>query len=96
MDHVVNGTKKGGTNYKRGPNVDLLQRKIDLLRRSSALALFELDHVVSGAKKRGTNYKKGTKCGPFTEKNRATQEVEHLISSFWAGPRRKWDHQGRD
>ena len=35
LDHVVNGTKTGGTNYKRGPNVDLLQRKIDLLRRSS-------------------------------------------------------------
>ena len=35
LDHVVNGTKKGGTNYKRGPNVDVLQRKIDLLRRSS-------------------------------------------------------------
>ena len=37
--------------------------------------------------------KKGTKCGPFTEKNRPTQEVQHLISSFWAGPRRIWDHK---
>ena len=27
LDHVVNVTKKGGTNYKWGPNVDLLQRK---------------------------------------------------------------------
>ena len=35
--------------------------------------------------------KKGTTCGPFTEKNRPTQEVQHLISSFWAGPRRIWD-----
>ena len=37
--------------------------------------------------------KKGTKCGPFTEKNRPTQEVQHLISSFWAGPRRIWDQK---
>ena len=59
MDHVVNGTKKGGTNFKRGTNVGLLQRKIDLLRRSSALALSELDHVVNGTKKGGTNYKRG-------------------------------------
>ena len=35
--------------------------------------------------------KKGTKCGPFTAKNRPTQEVQHLISSFSAGPRRIWD-----
>ena len=40
LDHVVNGTKKGGTNYKRGPNVGLLEREIDQLRRSSTLALF--------------------------------------------------------
>ena len=37
--------------------------------------------------------KKGTKCGPFTEKNRPTQEVQHLISSFWAGPHRIWDQK---
>ena len=37
--------------------------------------------------------KKGTKCGPFTEKNRPTQEVQHLISSFWAGPRRIWEQK---
>ena len=37
--------------------------------------------------------KKGTKCGPFTEKNRPTQEVQHLISSFWAGPRRIRDQK---
>ena len=37
--------------------------------------------------------KKGTKCGPFTEKNRPTQEVQHLISSFCAGPRRIWDRK---
>ena len=42
----------------------------------------ELDHVVNGTKKGGTNYKKGTKCGPFTEKMRPTQEVQHLIRSF--------------
>ena len=36
---------------------------------------------------------KGTKCGPFTEKNRPTQEVQHLISFFWAGPRRIWDQK---
>ena len=27
------------------------------------------------------------------EKNRPTQEVQHLISSFWAGPRRIWDQK---
>ena len=37
--------------------------------------------------------KKGIKCRPFTEKNRPTQEVQHLISSFWAGPRRIWDQK---
>ena len=37
--------------------------------------------------------KKGTKCGTFTEKNRPTQEVQHLIISFWAGPRRIWDQK---
>ena len=37
--------------------------------------------------------KKGTKCGPFTEKNRPTQEVQHLTCSFWAGPRRIWDQK---
>ena len=37
--------------------------------------------------------KKGTKCGLFTEKNRPTQEVQHLISSFWAGLRRIWDQK---
>ena len=52
MDHVLNGANKGGINYKRGPNVDLLQGK-----------------------------------------NRPTQEVQHLISSFWAGPRRIWDQK---
>ena len=63
----------GGTNYKRGPNVDLLQRKVDLLRRSSTLALFELDHVLNGANIGWVNHKNGTKCGPFTEKSRPTQ-----------------------
>ena len=62
--------------------MDLLQRKVDLLRRSSTLALFELDHVLNGANKGGIDYKNGTKCGPFTEKSRPTQEVQHLISSF--------------
>ena len=87
------GPIKVGLIIKMGPNVDPLQRKVDLLRKSSTLALFELDHVVSGAKKRGTTYKKGTKCGPFPEKNRPTQEVQHLTSSFWAGPRRIWDQK---
>ena len=76
------GPIKVGLIIEMGPNVDLLQRKVDQLRRSSTLALFELDHVVSGTKKRGTNYKKGIKCGPFTEKIRPAQEVQHLISSF--------------
>ena len=76
------GPIKVGLIIKVGPNVDLLQRKVDLLRRSSTLALFELDHVVSGAKKKGTNYKKGTKCGPFTKKMRPAQQVQHLIRSF--------------
>ena len=52
-----------------------------------------MDHVLNGANKGGINYKNGTKCGPFTEKNRPTQEVQHLISSFWAGPRRIWDQK---
>ena len=43
---------------KSRSNVDLLQRKVDLLRRSSTLALFELDHVLNGANKGGINYKK--------------------------------------
>ena len=74
----------------------LLQRKIDILRRSSTLALFDLDHVLNGAYKRGINYKNGNKCRPFTEKIRPAQEVQHLISSFRFGPRRKWDHDGTD
>ena len=73
---------KVGLITEMGPNVDLLQRKVDLLRRSSTLALFELDHVVSGTKKRGNNYKKGIKCGPFTEEMRPTQQVQHLIRSI--------------
>ena len=76
------GPIKGGLIIKMGPNVDLLQRKVDLLSRSSTLALFELDHVLNGANKGGIDYKNGTKCGPFTEKMRPTQEVQHLISCF--------------
>jgi hypothetical protein len=43
-----------------------------------------------------TNYKKGTKCGPFIEKIGPTQEIQCLISSFWAGPRHKWDQEGME
>ena len=53
------GPIKEGLIIKMGPNVDLLQRKVDLLRRSSTLALFELDHVLNGANKGGINYKMG-------------------------------------
>ena len=74
------GPIKEGLIIKMGPNVDLLQRKVDLHWRSSTLALFELDHVLNGAKKRGTKYKNGTKCGPFTEKSRPTLEVQHFCS----------------
>ena len=90
------GPIKEGLIIKMGPNVDLLQRKVDLHWRSSTLALFELDHVLNGAYKGGINYKNGTKCRPFTEKIRPAQEVQHLISSFRFGPRRKWDHDGTD
>ena len=74
------GPIKKGLIIKMGPNVDLLQRKVDLHWRSSTLALFELDHVLNGANKRGINYKNGTKCGPFTEKSRPTLEVQHFSS----------------
>ena len=90
------GPIKEGLIIKMGPNVDLLQRKVDLHWRSSTLALFELDHVLNGAIKGGINYKDGTKCGPFTEKGRPTQEVQHLISSFRVRPRRKWGQEEGD
>ena len=76
------GPRREGQSIKMGPNVDLLQRKVDLHWRSSTFALFELDHVLNGANKGGINYKDGTKCGPFTEKGRPTREVQHLISYF--------------
>ena len=72
------GPIKEGLIIKMGPNVDLLQRKVDLLRRSSTLAIFELDHVLNGANKGGINHKNGTKCGPFTEKSRPTQDIQHI------------------
>ena len=53
------GPIKDGLFIKMGPNVDLLQRKVDLLRMSSTLALFELDHVVNGTMKGGIDYKSG-------------------------------------
>ena len=77
------GPIKEGLIIKMGPNVDLLQRNLDLLRRpNTSLALSDLDHVVNGTMKGGISYKKGTSCGPFTVKNRPTQEVQHLLSSF--------------
>ena len=77
------GPRKEGQIIKSGTDVDLLQRNLDLLRRSNtSLALSDLDHVVNGTMKGGISYKKGTTCGSFTEKNRPTQEVQHLLSSF--------------
>ena len=77
------------------PSVTMLLNIPDDIEGTSAgvVMIFSLGGGGGGSFNPDLLNKKRTKCGPFTEKNRPTQEVQHLISSFWAGPRRIWDQK---